>query len=353
MKSTSNARRSGALLLFALATGIPSSAADVPTPVPVATAGRWTASGLPNTSLRALVAARGLLYASTVEAGVYASRDDGRHWRLANHGLDITTGTPFLLAIEPTRPDLVYASDGTTLYRSIDGAGTWSPLSFAYGQIGAIAVAPSRPRTLYALSFLDRRIYIDRSNDRGTTWFCTPTPFKEVQRLLVDPHNPDTLLVTSGGDIQASTNSGISWTRATPPNHGVIGIAAFDPLTPRRIYAGGDGFVARSSDLGKTWRFSTSGLPQPGHGVGGASTLLTMLVSDPTRPATLYTGSYGRLGQGIGIFVSHDGGNAWTNASRGLPRERLYPDVVVDSVTGRLFAETLGNGVFSFTPSQP
>jgi hypothetical protein len=83
------------------------------------------------------------------------------------------------LAIDPSRPSIVYAATWGGLYRTVDGAQHWSwmegfPSQFMGGFpsvfINDVAIDPSDPSTIYAAT---SRSGIVRSRDRGLSW----TPF--------------------------------------------------------------------------------------------------------------------------------------------------------------------------------
>src|SRR5262245_46426616 len=94
-------------------------------------------------------------------------------------------------------------------------------------------------------------------------WTSLPWPEGGVvQRLLIDPQNPDTLYatgdvynVTLGGGIFKSTNGGASW-RAINfglPNTAITSLAIVSQ-TPNVLYSGAlSGGVFKSVDGGESW----------------------------------------------------------------------------------------------------
>ncbi len=131
----------------------------------------------PRDSDRVFVASLGKLYTPGGQRGVYRTTDGGESWEqvLPRRGTNaIPTGgetTGFVdLVFEPGNPDVLYAAawersrrpwdfveggEGSGIWKSVDGGDTWARLSgnFPHGEhVGRIglAVAPSRPRTVYA-----------------------------------------------------------------------------------------------------------------------------------------------------------------------------------------------------------
>ena len=207
------------------------------------------------------------------------------------------SGRTVSIAVHPTNPNLVYVGTAQGgLYRTTDGGANWTPilensLSFA---IGALALAPSQPDTLYVgtgeatfsgLSFFGVGVYrIDNASS------ATPTisgPFNDnsvdtdiftgrsIGEIIVHPTQPGTIFVASasgiGGigtqpsnvlparGIYRSTNA----TSADPTFEKLTGLAAntdssvrdiaIDPLNPDLLVAnviavGGLGGIYTSSN---------------------------------------------------------------------------------------------------------
>ncbi len=91
---------------------------------------------------------------------------------------------------------------------------------------------------------------------------------------------------------------------------------ALSPASPRILYTGAQD-VLRSLDQGATWtRISPdlTGAPKAGNVPWGT---LTMVAESPKRFGLLYAGTdTGR------VWVSRDGGYAWTRCEQGLPKDR-------------------------------
>lgn len=74
-----------------------------------------------------------------------------------------------MLVIDPSQPKLVYAADGAGVYRSEDAGWTWLPANDGLPPVGvgAMAVDPSQPSRLYALT-PERALYV--SEDGARSW---------------------------------------------------------------------------------------------------------------------------------------------------------------------------------------
>lgn len=202
------------------------------------------------------------------------------------------------LALDPSRPDTVYAAAASGgLWRSADAGQTFEPVWPAQQTqaMGAVAAAPD-----------------------GTLFAGTGEP------------NPGGGSVTyEGTGIYRSTDHGRSWQQAGLRDSGAIGALDVDPRRPRRVLAaatgslynaGGDRGVYLSDDSGSSWRRV---LDVPNGFTGAVD-----VQRDPTHADRIYAvlwdhrrepdkRAYG--GTGSGIYRSDDGGAHWRRLGGGLP----------------------------------
>jgi hypothetical protein len=149
-------------------------------------------------------------YASTAAGAplgwrLYRSDDGGQSWQRRDDGLpDIVTR----LALDPERPDVVFAATVDGLFGSSDGGATWQRLpspaavSESPGSIPwEIVASPVAPLTLYAYANRDglEGEVVYRSRDAGATWQAVgggslAPGSSGIRALTVDPHDPRRLL---------------------------------------------------------------------------------------------------------------------------------------------------------------
>ncbi len=241
--------------------------------------------------------------------------------------------------------------DGTTFYfGAVDGgiwkttnAGTtWKPIfdGQPVASIGALAVAPSNPRVIYAgtgetdiRSDLASGTGVYKSSDGGETWkFVGLKETRQIAKIVVDPGNPDIVYVGALGHaygpnpergVYKSSDGGASWQHVLDkgPELGVadLAIAAGKPTVlfaslwsarrpPWSTYAPlvGDGSgLYRSTDGGASWQSCAgSGLPEGKWGRVGVA-----ISSDARRVYALIEAAKS------GLYVSSDGGATWSLAS--------------------------------------
>ena len=201
-----------------------------------------------------------LFYAGTVGGGVWKSTDEGLEWE------NITDGK----------------------------------LPGPSSSIGAVAVAPSDPNTLYvgtgeadirANMIPGNGVY--KSTDAGKTWqFVGLRDAHSISAILVDPKDPNVVYVASMGHVFAPD-----------PNRGIF----------------------KSTDGGKTWQKILFVDDKTG---------AICLVMDPNHPGLMYASMWqaSRMpwglisgGPGCGIYKTTDGGAHWSNITRnsGLPQTVL------------------------------
>ncbi len=202
-------------------------------------------------------------------------------------------------------PKLYYlGSAGGGVWKTTNGGATWAPV-FDHenvASIGAVAIDPKHHDVVWVgtgetnprndVSWGDG---IYKSTDAGKSWTNLGLgATKYIASVVIDPRNPDTVLVGALGDVFADS-----------PERGVY----------------------RTTDGGKTWAKTLYVGPRSG---------VSELVADPTNPNVLYAGiwefqrkpwTFASGGPDDGIWKSTDGGKTWNRLTgHGLP----------EGITGRI-----------------
>ncbi|HVB37621.1 MAG TPA: hypothetical protein VND92_03755 [Vicinamibacterales bacterium] len=275
---------------------------------------------------------------------------NGMRWRMIG---PFYGGRVEAVAGVSSQPDTFYfgAVDGG-VWKTIDAGNTWQPL-FQHepvASIGAMAVAPSDPRIIYVgtgeadprtdISFGDG---VYKSTDAGATWQHVGLgDTRHIGRILVDPHNPDVVLVAALGHVYGTntergvfrtTDGGRTWTKVLYKDDqtGAIDLAA-DPANPQVVYAslwqvhrtpwslvnGGPGSgLYKSEDGGATWhQLEGHGLPS---GIIGRISI-SVAGGGSHRVYALINAAKG------GLYRSDDGGSSWQliNADQHLRQRPWY-----------------------------
>jgi photosystem II stability/assembly factor-like uncharacterized protein len=247
-----------------------------------------------------------------------------------------------------------FGSVGGGVWRTADAGVVWQPIfdGQPVASIGALAVAPSDPKVIYAgtgeadiRSDLSSGDGVYKSTDGGQSWTNIGLrDTRQISRIVVDPQDANIVFVGALGHaygpnnergVYKSTDGGANWTKVLDqgPDIGVsdLAIAAGDSnllfattwrshRPPWSTYAPIDGpgsGLFRSQNNGQSWsRLTKNGLPEGDWGrtavaVSPNGKRVYALISASKRP---------------GLYRSDDGGNVWTlqNDDRRLTSRAWY-----------------------------
>lgn len=278
------------------------------------------------------------LYAAA-NGRLFRTDDRGAHWRLTNLDEDRFSPryfNPISLAIFPGEPETVYVSASSTVARSTDGGETWTYFESDCLLVSSLAVDPRDADHLFGSGVLvngcggpitQALVY---SEDGGETW--TPHLGPLTHPLGFDPFDSSFYVQDLDGSLGRLTGGTLE---ILFPDLDATAFAA-SPHNPGTLWAGrNDGTVGRSVDGGRTWTFSSTGLP---------STHVTELVPDPVDPATIYAGHVFE-----GVFKSTDAGTTWSPVGIWPDGPLLQGGLLVDPADPSiLYAGSGTKGVLTF-----
>lgn len=254
----------------------------------------------------------------------------------------------------PSEPNVYFiGTPGGGVWNTTDAGQTWRPIfdSEHVASIGAIAVAPSNPKVVFVGTGEQTQgdgVY--KSTDSGVTW--TNIGLREthvITGLVVNPKNPDIIIVSAQGDVTSrdqrgvfrTTDGGKNWQRTlfrddktaamdveVAPDDARILYATtwtlrFGPQIPANSQRSSaqDAVIYKSTDEGATWTaISGKGLPTEPMGRIGVA---------------VAPGSRGRIVFAIvtqGLFRSEDGGENWQ-------RVTTDPRIIGNSYFSRVFVD--------------
>lgn len=338
------------------------------------------------------VASIGPLYSDGGERGVFRTTDGGKTW---THSLRLGEDTGVIdLAMHPKDSKTLYASawererrawnfreggPGTGIYKTVDGGATWRrldglPLGSETGRIG-IAVAPSRPETVYA--FVDNQnpeTDFDRVDERlpsgalslrryveASVEDLAKVPKAELERFLGrylpedekaeevgeavragkldkaaldekfrkrDPNVFELAVVSE--EVWRSDDGGETWKNVSGRMGSIGGYywerVSVDPEDWRTVYVCAL-FLLRSKDGGETWEMVNRSAHVDHH----------VLWPDPRNPRHVWNGNDG------GPYVSLDGGGTWRKLNN-LPVGQTTTLAVDDKTPYNVYTGLQDNG---------
>lgn len=194
-------------------------------------------------------------------------------------------------AVDPYDPVRVFATNGTSVLRSVDGGCRWAevwsleasprdgaPYSSGTARVTELLVPDSRTAHGVVYAVVRRaedagppRTWIVRSDSSGDagSWERSDAGLPETGRavaLRASSTNPDFLYVAldlghDRGELWASEDGGRTWASREPivPSTAAtrIDALALDPIVPNAVWLVRDGALAHSTDGGRTWRGPT------------------------------------------------------------------------------------------------
>ncbi len=276
---------------------------------------------------------------SAAPQAIDASYFGALHWRLIG---PFRGGRALAVTGVPGEPNHFYfgAVDGG-VWESDDAGRTWKPIfdNQDIGSIGAIAVAPSNPRIIYAGSGeADMRsdiAYGDgmyKSTDGGKSWtHIGLIDTKQIGAIVVDPRDANVAYVAALGHpygpnaergVFKTTDGGKSWTKILYKDDDTGATAlAMEPGNPDVVYAamwqtrrppwnvyppsnGPGSGLYKTADGGRNWTKLTQGLPANVGRIG--------LTVSPAAPLRVYANVDSSPSMG-GVYRSDDAGATWTH----------------------------------------
>jgi photosystem II stability/assembly factor-like uncharacterized protein len=266
------------------------------------------------------------------------------------------------IASDPENPDIIYAGSYGGLMTRFDARtgesqriNVWpdNPMGHSAGEIRErfqwtfpIMFSKAGPKRLYTasqhlwVSTTDGmswdRISPDLSRADPKTLGASGGPITRDQTSVeyyatiftVEPshHDGSTIWVgTDDGFVQLTRDHGATWSNITPRDmvaNTRVSLIAESPHRPGSAYVAGKRYqmndrapyIWTTEDFGRSWRRIDRGIP---HGA-----YVHAVREDPVRPGLLFAGTE------LGVYVSFDNGENWTNFNRNLPVTQV-PNLMV------------------------
>lgn len=216
-----------------------------------------------------------VLYVAAFGRGVYKSVDDGKTWKLKNNGIKQkepfawrltrdASGTLYVVIARRSEDGSIGGPGDGALYKSTDGAETWTPVQLPEGVNGpnGLAIDPKNPERLYLAAWARAQglhgesggIYL--SENGGKSWRQVLDRDRHIYDVTVDERDPRVLYAAGfESSVWRSADRGEHWTRVPGFNfkwgHRVIP----DPADANKVYVTTFG--------GSVWHGSVNGAARP------------------------------------------------------------------------------------------
>ncbi len=236
-----------------------------------------------------------ILYCGTEPGEVYKSADGGDSWLCVSMNENFGSGVN-TVEVDPSNPDIVFAGSDFGIFRSLDGASTWTNVL---------------PQTSFG-----------------------------ANEILINPANSLLVLAAANKGLYRSVDGGTSWTQLFNQKSYDVKCNTADPAiiylvknNPSQLMC--EFFI--SPDSGATWNIQSNGWyssNDPARNDGGARIGVTQ--ADPQRVYAYLIGESKPNDVGyIGLYRSDNGGNTWylPNGPPGGPYTIVHPNLAYGTPT--------------------
>ena len=273
--------------------------------------------------------------------GVFRSRDGGATWErvtpenhiaIENHS---SLRNFVSVAIDPQNPDTIYAGTRHLPWKTTNGGATWHNLKEGIlddSDVFSIIIDPKVPSRVYASACSG--IY---KSDNGAELFHRvqglPHSAIRTRVLKQDPQRSAIVYAGTTGGLWKTVDGGTKWSLVTASDV-IVNDVMIDPRNPERVLVATDYRGVLSSNDGFA-HHTTSNRGFSHRVVGG-------VVADHKDPNRLLVGVMNDKELG-GVFFSDDAGKSWQQSSKGLDGRDVLS--LRQAENGTLFAGT-NHGIF-------
>ncbi|MBI4402243.1 MAG: hypothetical protein HY581_11495 [Nitrospirae bacterium] len=195
--------------------------------------------------------------------GIFESQNGGETWQKRMDGMKEVLMV-VALALDPTRPTIMYAGTSGGMYKSLNRAVRWEKVnnglvdptllksSRALG-VTVTLVDPFAPDTVYAATLSG--LYKTTDGAKSWTRIAQFLPDQMISAMVLDRAAPGVLYVASREGVHKSEDGGTMW-RAINKGLASLNIRSLaqSPTDPKTFYVGTNGSgLYRSRDGGETW----------------------------------------------------------------------------------------------------
>ncbi|MDP7430181.1 MAG: hypothetical protein QGG97_01380, partial [Flavobacteriales bacterium] len=224
------------------------------------------------------------------------------------------------IAFDPFDPNIIWiGSPGGGLWKTTDGGSNWTTNTDNLPVLGvsSIVIHPVNHQIMYIATgdgdgADTYSIGVLKSTDGGNTWNTTGLSYgvnqsKRINKLIMNPNFPDSLVAATNNGITISPDGGATWNSTLT---GRMRDVEFKPNNPSVIYAAldassGASKIYRTTNGGVGWTILSGGLP-----TGGLDRILLGVTEDNSD--IVYALIANSDAGFYGFYKSVDSGDNWS-----------------------------------------
>ena len=242
--------------------------------------------------------------------GVFRSQDGGENWERISPEGHAEIKNIESLAVDPLDPTIIYAGTWHLPWKTNDGGATWHSISRGIAfdsDIFSIIVDPRNPSTVFASACSGMYKSLNRA-ELFRRIMGLPHSAIRTRVLKQDPQRSAIVYAGTTGGLWKSVNGGDTWKLVTDDSV-VVNDVLVDPVQPNHVLVATDrGGVLASNDGFAHYQASNRGFA---HRVVGG------VVVDNKDPNRIFVGVVNDKQFG-GLFVSNDTGATWKQSNLGM-----------------------------------
>jgi photosystem II stability/assembly factor-like uncharacterized protein len=182
----------------------------------------------------------GMVFAGTLEDGVFYSNNRGERWVSWNFGLLDLRILALVISPDFAHDETLFVGTDSGIYRSTNGGRAWREVDFPleFAPVLSLAISPHFASDGILLAGTEAN-GLFRSNDRGRTWARLGQEIitEAVNGIILSPQfpTPADVLVMAGDELLVSRDGGQTWSQWTTELNlaeGLATVAAPQGLAP-------------------------------------------------------------------------------------------------------------------------
>jgi hypothetical protein len=280
-----------------------------------------------------------VLVAGTLE-GVFRSQDRGTSWERISPPQDNPLSREIheieSLAIDPRKPDTIYAGTWHLPWKTTDGGAHWHNIKQGViddSDVFSIILDPEKPSIVYASACSG----IYKSENSGELFHKIqgiPATARRTRVLMQDTHHREVVYAGTTEGLYRTRDGGHEWQRLTGADVIVNDIYLDEEHEGHILLATDRGGVLASADGGATFAQSNQGF---------SARKVEAFVADMHDPRRILAGVVNDKSYG-GVFLTADSGASWTQIADGLAGRDVF--TLAQAKDGAVLAGT-GHGIFA------